>query len=224
MTTVEGRDLETRVREALEGYPGAADDALEVLRPELAERDDRIEFWQTCRDNWAKENRKLIQERNHLRKEIAEYTELTAQEARAEVDRLATELYYALDAVGYVEEMCTTVESAEMKPSDGAMVSTLDVRQWLKGPQCTRMLAVDATLVPATRPEQDAEVLTNALRIEVRKALKASGRSQASVARELNVSTKYLNQMLQGHAKLTLWWAARILRCCGMRLVIGESS
>jgi DNA-binding phage protein len=84
------------------------------------------------------------------------------------------------------------------------------------------MLAVDASLVPATRPEEDTDLLTNALRLQVRQALEASGRSQASVARELQVSTKYLNQMLMGHARITLWWAARILRCCGMRLVIGE--
>ena len=88
--------------------------------------------------------------------------------------------------------------------------------------RCIRVVAVDASLVPESRPEEDAERLAESLRREVRAALEASGRSQASIARELQVSTKHLNQMLQGHAKLTLWWAARILRSCGMRLVVGE--
>lgn len=214
-------DIEDRVREALDAYPGAADDVLEILRPELKERDARVRYWQTCRDGYATENRKLIRERNQLRREIAEYPELTADEARAEVDRLGTELYYARDAVGFVAERCTIAEAGQDDPAS-TMVSTAEVREWLKGARCVRMTAVDATLVKATRPEEDAEVLTNALRLQVRAALEKSGRSQASVARELQVSTKYLNQMLQGHARITLWWAARILRCCGMRLVIGE--
>lgn len=37
------------------------------------------------------------------------------------------------------------------------------------------------------------------------------------------MSTKHLNMMLTGKAKLTLWWAARILRACGMRLVVSEA-
>jgi DNA-binding phage protein len=86
------------------------------------------------------------------------------------------------------------------------------------------MLAVDASLVPETRPQEDLELLAEALRSLVRSALESSGRSQASIARELQVSTKHLNQMLVGRAKLTLWWAARILRACGMRLVIGEDN
>ncbi|MFF7476621.1 hypothetical protein [Streptomyces sp. NPDC008092] len=215
-------DIEERLRKALHDYPGTAEDVLEILRPDWAERDAMVRYWQTCRDGYATENRKLIGERNRLRREIQESSDLTAQEARAEVDRLSADLYYALDAVGYVEEMCTIVESAEMEPSQGAMVSTVDVRQWVKGPQCVRMAVVDASMVPATRPKDDAELLTTALRVQVRAALEKSGRSQASVARELQVSARHLNQMLVGHTKLTLWWAARILRCCGMRLVIGE--
>ena len=214
--------IEERIREALADHPGAAEDVLEILRPELVDLRAMVRYWQTCRDGYATENRKLIGERNRLRREIRDSTELTAQEAREEVDRLGTELYYALDAVGYAEEMCTIVESAELNPQAGAMVSTVDVRQWLKGPQCVRMQIVDASMVPATRPKDDADILTNALRERVREALEKSGRSQASIARELQVSTKHLNTMLMGHQKLTLWWAARILRCCGMRLIIGE--
>ena len=84
------------------------------------------------------------------------------------------------------------------------------------------MRAVDASLVPAGRPQDDAEQLVEALRTVVRAALESSGRSQASIARELNVSTKHLNQMLKGRQPITLWWAARILRTCGMRLIVGE--
>ena len=149
------------------------------------------------------------------------HSEAAAKDAEGEVDRLSTDLYYALDALGYVGEMCTIVEARQEDPA-AAVVSTAEVREWLKGARCVRMLAVDASLVPATRPEEDADLITNALRVQVRAALEKSGRSQASIARELQVSTKYLNQMLQGHARITLWWAARILRCCGMRLIIGE--
>lgn len=91
-----------------------------------------------------------------------------------------------------------------------------------KGPRCVRLKAVDAGLVPDTRPEEDAEQLAGALVTLVRRAMEESGRSQASVAEEIHVSVKHLNRMLQGHSQLTLWWAARILRVCGMRLVIGE--
>jgi ribosome-binding protein aMBF1 (putative translation factor) len=92
----------------------------------------------------------------------------------------------------------------------------------MKGPRCVRMRAADATLVPDRRPEEDTEQLVEALRTVVRAAIEASGRSQASIARELIVSTKHLNQMLKGRQPITLWWAARILRTCGMRLVVGE--
>jgi hypothetical protein len=201
---------------------GEADAVLEVLRPELAERDARIRYWQTCRDNYAKENRQLIWERNALRKELVESSELTAQEARDEVDRLSTDLYRAQDAHAFVREMCDLLEAKQGVGEGEASLSTAQVREWLSGPRCTLLLAVDASLVPETRPEEDAERLTEALRLRVRSALEASGRSQASVARELQVSTKYLNQMLMGRAKLTLWWAARILRVCGMRLVVEE--
>ncbi len=201
---------------------GEADAILEVLRPILAERDARIRYWQDCRDNYAKENRELIRERNALRKELIESSELTAQEARDEVERLGTELYRAQDAHAFVGEMCAILEAQQGVGAGEASVSTADVREWLKGARCARLIAVDASLVPASRPEEDAERLTEALRVRVRAALEQAGRSQASVARELHVSTKYLNQMLMGHAKLTLWWAARILRACGMRLVVEE--
>lgn len=90
------------------------------------------------------------------------------------------------------------------------------------GPRCARLMAVDASLLPDTRPEEDAEQLAGALIALVRGALERSGKSQASVAEEIHVSVKHLNRMLQGHSQLTLWWAARILRVCGMRLVVGE--
>jgi hypothetical protein len=202
---------------------GEADAVLEVLRPELAEREARIRYWQTCRDNYAKENRELIRERNALRKEIVESSELTAREAREEVDRLSTDLYWAQDAHAFVREMCDLLEAKQHVGKGEAALSTADVREWLKGPRCTRLLAVDASLVPDGQPEDDAERLMESLRHEVRAALEASGRSQASVARDLQVSTKHLNQMLMGRAKLTLWWAARVLRVCGKRLVVGEA-
>ena len=60
----------------------------------------------------------------------------------------------------------------------------------------------------------------DSLREQVRAALEATGTSQASVARELRVSTKYLCQMLTGHAVLTLRWAERILASVGMRVEV----
>lgn len=147
---------------------------------------------------------------------------LTAEEARAEVDRLSNDLYYASDAHAYVGEMCDITDTKQNTPAGYGTLLTADVRTWLKGARCVRMVAVDASLVPATRREEDAEQLVDALRVQVRSGLEASGRSQASVARELHVSTKHLNQMLLGKSPMTLWWAARILRACGMRLIVGE--
>lgn len=155
-------------------------------------------------------------------REVGEHPQLTAQEARDLVDELGTQLYYAQDAHAFVGEMCDIAEVEQNAPKGFATLLTEDVREWLKGPRCIRLLAVDASLAPEAHPEQDAEQLTDALRAEVRRALEVSGRSQASVARQLQVSTKHLNMMLTGKSKLTLWWAARILRLCGMRLVVGE--
>ncbi|MBE4790282.1 hypothetical protein [Streptomyces caniscabiei] len=156
-------------------------------------------------------------------REAGEHPLLTASEARAEVDRLGTELYYAQDAHAFVGEMCDIEDAKQDVPAGYGTLLTADVREWLKGPRCVRLLAVDASTVPETRPEEDAGLLVEALRAQVRAALGSSGRSQASVARELQVSTKHLKMMLTGKAKLTLWWAARILRACGMRLVVGEA-
>lgn len=147
---------------------------------------------------------------------------LTAEEARAEVDRLSNDLYYASDAHAFVGEMCDITDTKQNMPTGYGTLLTADVRKWLKGARCVRVLAVDASLVPTTRREEDAEWLVDALRVQVKADLEASGRSQASVARELQVSTKHLNQMLLGKSPMTLWWAARILRACGMRLVVGE--
>lgn len=234
----EHADLTKRIARAIHGYDwshalsgndipskhhrGEAEAVMEVVRPELAERDARIKYWQDCRDSMAKENRKLIGQRNQLRKEALASQELSAQEARDEVDRLGTELYRAQDAHAFVGEMCTVMEAKQGANPGEAMVSTAQVREWLKGDRCTFVLAAEASLVPDLRPEEDEERLMQALRDLVRSALETSDRSQASVARELHVSTKHLNTMLTGKAKLTLWWAARILRACGQRLVVGE--
>ena len=155
-------------------------------------------------------------------RQFGEHPLLTAAEARAEVDRLGAELYYAQDAHAFVGEMCDIVDAKQGVPAGYGTLLTADVREWLKGPRCVRLMAVDASLVPETRPEEDADLLAEVLRVQVRASLESSGRSQASVARELQVSTKHLNMMLTGKAKMTLWWAARIIRACGMRLVVGE--
>lgn len=147
---------------------------------------------------------------------------LTAAEAREEVDRLATELYYAQDAHAFVGEMCDLYERKQDAPEGYATLLTADVREWLKGPRCVRLLAVDGSMVPDRGPEDRTGQVLDALRVRVREALETSGRSQASIARELEVSTKHLNQMLMGRAVLSLEWAERILRACGMRLIVGE--
>lgn len=60
-----------------------------------------------------------------------------------------------------------------------------------------------------------------ALRHHVHSALAAANISQVEAARQLNLSTKHMSQMLTGRATLTVGWAERILDLCGMRLVIG---
>lgn len=155
-------------------------------------------------------------------RERGEHPLLTAREARDLADELGNDLYRAQDALAFVGEMCDITDTKQNTPAGYGTLLTADVRDWMKGPRCIRMRAVDASLVPAGRPQDDAEQLVEALRTVVRAALETSGRSQASIARELNVSTKHLNQMLKGRQPITLWWAARILRTCGMRLVVGE--
>ena len=56
------------------------------------------------------------------------------------------------------------------------------------------------------------------LRVQVRAELAKAKISQAEACRRLGCSTKYMNQMLQGHQTLT--WAERILALCGKRPVI----
>lgn len=58
------------------------------------------------------------------------------------------------------------------------------------------------------------------LRTHVRTELAKAKISQAEACRRLGCSTKYMNQMIKGHAPLTIGWAERILALCGKRLVV----
>lgn len=58
------------------------------------------------------------------------------------------------------------------------------------------------------------------LRTEVRSALACARLSQAEACRQLGLSTKYMNQMLMGHAPLTLRWAEKIVALCGARVLV----
>lgn len=58
------------------------------------------------------------------------------------------------------------------------------------------------------------------LRAHVRAELVKANLSQAETCYRLGCSTKHMNQMLQGHAPLSLGWAERILDLCGKRVVI----
>jgi hypothetical protein len=74
---------------------------------------------------------------------------LTAEEARAEVDRLNYELYQARDALAYVAECCTNAER-EQRP-----ITIADVRTWLKGAQCGRQLLAEQEEL-AHGPEEES--------------------------------------------------------------------
>jgi plasmid maintenance system antidote protein VapI len=54
----------------------------------------------------------------------------------------------------------------------------------------------------------------------VRDELAKARISQAEACRRLDVSTKHMNQMLMGHAPLTLEWAERILALCGKHPIV----
>lgn len=58
------------------------------------------------------------------------------------------------------------------------------------------------------------------LRTHVRAELAKAKISQAEASYRLDCSTKHMNQMLRGHAPLSLSWAERILALCGKRLVL----
>ena len=67
---------------------------------------------------------------------------------------------------------------------------------------------------------RDAPGPQESLRAQVKEALAEAGISQVQAARQLNLSTKHLSQMLTGKVTLTLGWAERILSLCGRRLEI----
>ena len=58
------------------------------------------------------------------------------------------------------------------------------------------------------------------LRTQVRAALKASGRKQVWIADKLDISTKYLSQMLTGRVSLPLGWAQQIAALCDARVLV----
>lgn len=73
--------------------------------------------------------------------------QLTADEARAEVDRLATELYRAQDALAFVGELC------DIADRENRAITTADVRTWLEGVKCGRqLLAEEQGTRAATEP------------------------------------------------------------------------
>jgi len=76
--------------------------------------------------------------------------ELTAEEARALVDQMGLDLYRAQDAIEFARECCD-IADREQRP-----VTTVDVREWLKGDRCTRQRAADeqpdAVSQPAVAP------------------------------------------------------------------------
>lgn len=63
-----------------------------------------------------------------------------------------------------------------------------------------------------------------ALRTQVRAALRTAGISQAKACRQLGLTTKHMSRMLTGRAPLTLDWAEQILDLCGIQIVIGIHS
>ncbi|NUP46137.1 MAG: hypothetical protein HOW97_02305 [Catenulispora sp.] len=71
--------------------------------------------------------------------------ELTAAEARTEVDRLGLALYRAQDALAFVGECC------DIADREGRPITTAQVREWLKGAQCARQagLVVEVPDTPA---------------------------------------------------------------------------
>lgn len=73
--------------------------------------------------------------------------QLTPEEARAEVERLSTELYTAQDALAYVGE-CLAIHEREQP---GQPVTTAQVRRWLEGPKCGRQLAAQPAPSPLQR-------------------------------------------------------------------------
>ncbi|MFG2679216.1 hypothetical protein [Streptomyces sp. NPDC048392] len=63
--------------------------------------------------------------------------ELTAEEARTLADDLGIQLYDAQDALAFVEECCAIADREQRA------ISTTDVREWLKGARCGRLLAAE---------------------------------------------------------------------------------
>lgn len=63
---------------------------------------------------------------------------LTADEARALAEDLSLQLYRAQDALGFVAEMCDIADEHRGVRGEPATVTTVRVREWLRGAQCAR--------------------------------------------------------------------------------------
>lgn len=59
-----------------------------------------------------------------------------------------------------------------------------------------------------------------ALRLEVRRCVKAAGLKQINVAAHLGISEQHLSRMLLGNSPMSLDWAVEILELCGREVVI----
>jgi hypothetical protein len=77
--------------------------------------------------------------------------ELTAEEARALVDQMGLDLYRAQDAIEFARECCD-IADREQRP-----VTTVDVREWLKGDRCTRQRAADEQPAAVPQPAPPVE-------------------------------------------------------------------
>lgn len=68
--------------------------------------------------------------------------DLTLEEARAAASEMASDLYLAQDTLSWVRELCDIRDQTEGALPGGGTVTTAEVRQWLNGPQCGRMLGL----------------------------------------------------------------------------------
>jgi len=68
-----------------------------------------------------------------------------------------------------------------------------------------------------------ADRLSTAVRAEIWSLLVVSDRSQVWLASETGLTTKHINQMLQGHIGIGCEMAERMLACFGRQLAIGTA-
>jgi hypothetical protein len=156
---------------------------------------------------------------------------------RAYADRIALSSPWGRDVAAGVRLALDGPSPTPATDSDDAsdveVVAANDIpTDWARGtePRCPARYTgptpgTAATWAPVADYRCELRAVTarraaEALRLQVRAALREAKVSQASAAAQLGITEKHLSQMLTGRVKLGLDWAEQLLGLCGQALAL----